>query len=211
MDTFRARIENFIYDSWKVFAHKAGNEVISVNNDASMQVNYAYLLKKHIDLIIYDKKEKIDIELEHAQMVNKQYKTIDILLKTSNAKETLYIPINLKCYRQSTRSGGKSGASDIFKKEVYAGLELLEQYATLPHFAQGYELIMTNVKSLVYAPENQSTKQGDYSISKGHEIKDGIHLPSLIGGKDIDITLNKSYRFEWHQHGNFWFSLIQGI
>ena len=58
MDRFRARIENFIYDSWKVFAYKAGNEVISVNNEASMQVNYAYLLKKHIDFIIYDKKRK---------------------------------------------------------------------------------------------------------------------------------------------------------
>ena len=74
-------------------------------------------------------------------MINRQYKKIDILLKTSNGKETLHIPINLKCYRQPTRSGGKSGAYDIFKKEVYAGLALLEQYTTLSHFAQGYELI----------------------------------------------------------------------
>lgn len=207
MDAFRNRIDNFIYDAWKVFAHKAGNEVIPINNEASMRLNYAYLLKKHIDFIIYDKKEKIDTELEHAQMVNKQYKPIDILLRTSNGRETLHIPIKLKCYRPSARSGAKSGDSDIFKKEVYAGLELLEQYATLPHFVQGYALIMTNVKSLVYA----SAKHEDFSISKGHEIKDGIHITSATGGKSSDITLKKSYRFEWHQHGSFWFSLIQGI
>lgn len=211
MDTFRSRIDNFIYDSWKVFAHKAGNQLITINSVASMQMNYAYLLKKHLDFIIYDKKEKIDIELEHAQLVNKQYKSIDILLKTSNGRGTSNIPITLRYYSLPARAKVKKEASDIFKKEIYTGLELLEQCANLPHFAQGYELIMTNVKSLVYAPQSQSAKQNDYNISKGFEINEGIQFKSSKKNQQTNITLKKSYRFEWHQHGSFWFSLLQGI
>ena len=211
MDAFRNRIENFIYDAWKVFAHKAGNEEILINNAASMQLNFAFLLKQHIDFIIYDKKEKVEIELEHTQLLKKSNKPIDILLKTSNGKGTLHIPIKLKCYRPIARAGGNSSAYDLFKKEVFTDLALLEQYASLPHFVQGYALIMTDVKSLVYPLKHQSAQQGDYTLSQVHEIEEGTHLKSSMGGQEVDITLRKSYRFEWHQHGSFWFSLIQGI
>lgn len=206
MDAFRTRIENFIYDSWKIFAHKAGNEVIHVNQEISMQLNYAYLLRKHIDLLIYDKREKVDIELEYALEVNGKTSIIDILIKTSNGKETLNIPLQLKCYRE----GDRKEVQDIFIENVYVNLENLEQYASLSHFSQGYALIMTDSKSLVYQSD-ASSKTPEYNISQGHEIDAGICLKGQTRNKSMNITLYKSYSFEWHQHGDFWFSLVQGI
>ncbi len=211
MSAFNTRIDNFLYDAWRVFAHKAGNEVFPVNNVVAMQLNFAYLLKKHIDFVLYDKKEKIDIELQHLQQVGKAYKTIDVLLRTANGKETLNIPLLLKCYRKPGATAPGDDAHGFFKKEVYEGLALLEQYAELSHFVQGYALLMTDDKSLMYTTDKASDKAEGFSLAQGHEITDGLRLKETIDGQAVDLTLKKSYSFEWHQHGNWWFALVQGI
>ena len=58
------RIENIVTLCWESFSAKVGNGIIAINKEASMQLQFAYLLKNALDLTVYDSDEAVELELE---------------------------------------------------------------------------------------------------------------------------------------------------
>ena len=115
----------------------------------------------------------------------------------------------MKCYRTLAASGGNRGATDIFMKDVYEDFYLLEQYVLSGIAQEGISLVMNDLPRLVN-PKNKNAKCWDYDISNGATFGP-INLTTPIGGKPVNISLEKAYSLNWVQYGSFWFMEAQGV
>jgi hypothetical protein len=115
----------------------------------------------------------------------------------------------MKCYRTLAASGGKRGATDIFMKDVYFDLFLLEGYFFEGIATEGVALVMNDMGRLVH-PANKKAKCWNYDISNGAEFGPKV-LTTPIGGKPVHIELEKHYSLEWRQYGAFWFLEAEGV
>lgn len=100
------------------------------------------------------------------------------------------------------------GAQDIFMKDVYADLAILEEYIGCGISQQSVALVMSD-HELFVNPKKKTGKCWNYDISDGHVISGGS-FKTPIGGKNVEITLQKTYSFNWEKFGNFWFMELEG-
>lgn len=208
-DDINERAISMIKTAWEIFSRKVGNGLILINKEASMQLQYAYILKHMIPLIIFKDDEEIELELETSVSDGASNREVDIMVIVNNGEDIFKIAIELKCYRTKASSGGNRGATDIFMKDVYQDLHLLERYCENKQADIGIGLIMNDYKNFVY-PKNKDAKCWDYDISQGAKVGN-VHLTTPIGGKPIDILLNKKYEFKWNEVGEFSFLLLMGV
>ncbi|GLB61778.1 MULTISPECIES: hypothetical protein [Bacillaceae] len=209
-ENFFERLRGIVSYSWKIFSQKVGSGLIKINKEASMQLKYAYILQQFIPLIIFNERQKIEIELESTCFVNGKTKEIDILIKGTDLDLSTYtIAIELKCYKEFASSGRPRGAHDIFMKDVYYDLFLLEQYCSQNIADIGISLVMSNYRTSVY-PLNKNAKCWAYDISDGTRINSGANFSTPVGGYGIDFTLNKDYFFNWDSYGDYWFTELIG-
>lgn len=207
--TYEKRLRHAISAAWGIFSQKVGGKTIPVNKEASMQLQYAYILRQLIPLTSHSSHEVAEIELETGVQTDFGTNEIDILLKSESIQGPSSIAIELKCYRSISSSGGPRGAHDIFMKDVYEDLSILEKYTSQGIANYGVALVMNDLERFV----NPKTKRGKcwaYDISNGHSIsRSRLSVP--IGGKNISIELEKSYQFNWIKCGDFWFMELEGI
>jgi len=205
---FETRLRRSISVAWSVFAQKVGQGLLPINKEASMQLHYAYVLQQMLPLITFRATEYAAVEMEAGVPLPQGTREIDILVKGESSEGNHAIAVEMKCYKTFASSGGKRGANDIFMKDVYVDLQLLEEYCRLGHANQGVCLVMTDYRSFVY-PRKKDAKCWDYDISHGTRVHD-IALNTPIGGKDISIHLAKRYEFSWEQVGEYWFTELEG-
>jgi hypothetical protein len=167
--THEERLRYAVSAAWEIFARKVGGKTIPVNKEASMQLQYAYILRQLLPLTSQSSSEDADIELETGVATNSGSNEIDILLKSKSTKGESSIAIELKCYRKITASGGKRGATDIFMKDVYEDLGILEEYVSLGIANRGVALVMNDLARFVN-PKTKAGKCWAYDISDGHSI-----------------------------------------
>lgn len=204
MEALLERTYNLINQTWTTFIHQVGNGIIEVNKEASMQLNYAYLLRNALPLIIYQKDESIEIELERGIPINGRLRECDIIVAVSKGEEQVYIPIEMKCYKRETATGKLRGAQDIFMKDLYEDIQLLESYASIDKYTSGIQLTMTDNRGFVY-PKSKNSKNWNYDISHDHQIINGTEINTPIGGKEVNIKLTGSYHFKWEKLNGFYF------
>ena len=123
MGSFEERLRNSISFAWQVFIEKTGSELLPINKEASMQLQYAYILQQVIPLICFDKDETVQIELETSHKINHRSREIDLVLEGISRQGRHRIAVEMKCYREFASSGGKRGATDIFMKDIYEDFE----------------------------------------------------------------------------------------
>lgn len=208
-EKFSERMRAAISLSWVMFSRKVGNGLIPINKEASMQLQYAYVLQQLLPLITFHDDEKFDIELETGVRIKGRSREIDLLFTGELGKQKHVIAIEMKCYRTLAASGGKRGATDIFMKDVYEDLHLLEQYVSGGIAQEGVALVMNDMKRLI-KPSRKEAKCWDYDISHGTSFGP-IQLTTPIGGKEININLAKSYSLDWINYGKFWFMEAEGV
>ena len=208
-ESFSERMRAAVNLSWIMFSRKVGNGLVPINKEASMQLQYAYVLQQLLPLITFHENENFEIELETGVQVNGRSREIDLLFKGELGEQKHSIAIEMKCYRTLAASGGARGATDIFMKDVYEDFYLLEQYVLSGIAQEGVSLVMNDLPRLVN-PKNKNAKCWDYDISNGASFGP-INLTTPIGGKPVDISLGKSYTLSWVQHGDFWFMEAQGV
>jgi len=204
-----ARARSAITLAWAIYMRKVGSGLLPINKEASMQLHYAYILKQLLPLIVLSKDESVEIELETGVALGNGTKEIDLLLRTGSSKGQHNIAVEMKCYKTYASSGGPRGATDIFMKDVYEDLRLLESYVANGSTNQGVLLVMNDLDRLVN-PKKKDAKCWDYDISQGTQIR-GVHLTTPIGGKDIAILLKRSYSLQWEKHGKYWFMELEGM
>lgn len=173
-----------------------------------MQLQYAYVLKQLLPLVVQHPDERAEVELEPGVRTAGGANNIDLLVHGASSAGETTIAVEMKCYRKLAASGGKRGAHDIFMKDVYDDLHILEQYVSHGIASHGVALVMNDLERLV----NPTVKVGKcwaYDTSQGHAFSGGkFTVP--IGGKPVNITLSRSYTFSWVQFGSFWFCELEG-
>ena len=175
-----------------------------------MQLHYSYILQQVIPLICFHEDESVKIELETGVPIKERYREIDLVLEGKNSCGKLHkIAIEMKCYRTVASSGKPRGATDIFMKDVYGDLNLLEEYCEYLDFDQGISLVMNDLERFVN-PESKIAKCWDYDISNGTKVGD-IHLNTPIGGKEIDIRLKNHMNSIGFERVSFGFWKLKGI
>jgi len=205
---FEERIRKSVSFSWEVFSEKVGSGFLNINKEASMQLQYSYILQQILPLICFNDDETVKIELETGVMVEGKSREIDLVILGTNRGLNYKIAVEMKCYREYASSGGKRGATDIFMKDVYEDMHLLESYCNLAGFNKGVALVMNDLGRLVN-PKKKDAKCWDYDISNGTKVSN-LHLTTPIGGKPIDLIIQKSYMFQWVKKGQFWFLENEG-
>lgn len=209
MEQLLHRVNNIINICWESFSAKVGGGLIEVNKEASMQLHFAYLLKNTIDLAIHHRDENISIELETGIDVNGRLREADIVVAVTKAGLTQKLPIEMKCYKTRASSGGLRGAHDLFRYGVYEDLQLLESYCHNANYIQGIQLTMADSRVFGF-PDSTKGKSWDYNTANGTTITNGISIDTPIGGKEVSVTLTKSYAFNWREINGFYFLMLRG-
>lgn len=174
-----------------------------------MQLHFGSVLQQVLPLITFHPDEKLDLELETSVMVDNSNCEIDVRLSGESTNAAKHrIAVELKCYKTKASSGGKRGATDIFMKDVYEDLAILERYIECRHADEGIALVMNDMEHLVN-PKSEEAKCWHYDISHGATFGP-VSLTTPIGGKDVRIELKRKYRLDWLQYGSFWFLEAQG-
>ncbi len=207
-ESFERRLREAVSVAWQVFARKVGGGLIPVNKEASMQLQFAYVLKQVLPLMLHNPDESADIELETGVKTKSGTNNIDILIKGHSHTGSTVIAIEMKCYRTIAASGGTRGAHDIFMKDVYEDLHILEEYVASGIANYGVALVMNDLERFVH-PSVKRGKCWAYDISHGNIFPGGkINVP--VGGKAVKVSLKKSYEFNWSKFGKFWFTELEG-
>lgn len=207
-DNLSERMQAAVSEAWLIFSRKVGGGLIPVNKEASMQLQYAYILQQIAPLIIFHEDEAIRVELEAGVNVDGMSREIDLLFTGQGPAGVHKIAIEMKCYRTKAASGGNRGATDIFMKDVYFDLFLLERYVALGLATRGVSLVMNDMARLVN-PRNKSAKCWNYDTSQGAQFGPQT-FDTPIGGKSVNFRLEKHYKLVWQQYGDFWFSEVEG-
>jgi len=197
-----------VRESWLIFSRKVGGGLITINKEASMQLQFSYILQQLAPLITFHKDESLYVELETGVNVDGSSREIDLMFSGRWSGGEHKIAIEMKCYRTIAASGGKRGATDIFMKDVYFDLHLLERYVELNIANQGISLVMNDMERLVN-PSKKGAKCWRYDTSHGATFGDEI-FNTPIGGKEIDFWLGKQYKLTWQKYGDFWFMEVEG-
>jgi hypothetical protein len=181
---------------------------VSINKEASMQLQCAYILKQMLPLTLQQKGESADLELETAVKTESGTNNIDILLRVSTLRRKMAFAIEMKCCSTIAASGGNRGAHDIFMKDVYEDLHVLEGSVARGHASQGIAVVMNDLERFVN-PKVKNGKCWAYDISQGHTFAGGqIAIP--IGGKAVHVDLKKHYAFNWPKSGDIWLMELEG-
>lgn len=207
---FAIRLRRAVSIAWEIFGRKVGGGLIPVNKEASMQLQYAYVLKQLLPMILTHPSEEADVELETGVRLQgvKGRNNIDVLVKGSSDAGEFKIAIEMKCYRDIAASGGKRGATDIFMKDVYVDLHILERYVEQKVADTGIALVMNDLPRLIN-PTKKIGKAWAYDLSHGFNFAGG-RIVVDVGGKPVDVDLKRAYSFRWSQHGSIWFTEIEG-
>ena len=206
---FDTRMRAAVSLAWRLFARKVGDRLIPVHKEASMQLQYAYVLQQLLPLLSFHPKEEFRIELESGVKLDGHGNEIDVLLTGSDGKREHRIAIEMKCYRTFAASGKRRGATDIFKKDVFEDLQITERYVAACKADEGIVLVMTDLEHFVAPKWQGDAKSADYNISHGRQFGPGVWT-TPIGGKAVRVELTRSYFLDWNCQGDFWFLEVQG-
>lgn len=208
---FEERLRAAISFAWDVFSRKVGAGLIGVNKEASMQLHYANILSQTLPLVTVEADESSHVELETGVTVEGKSREIDLLVVGLKGQTTHRIAIEVKCYRTKAASGGNRGATDIFMKDVYDDLHILERYCEEKKADRGIALVMNDREGFVN-PKKKESKCWDYDISNGN-MAGPVVLTTQVGSTKIPIkiSLNRQYILSWIQHGGFWFVELEGV
>jgi hypothetical protein len=207
---FEQRMRAAISFAWAIFSKKVGSGIIGINKEASMQLHYAYILNQVMPLVVLEPNEFSHVELETGVKVESKAKEIDLLLVGIKDNVEHKIAVEMKCYRKVAASGKNRGATDIFMKDVYYDLCLLERYCEAGWANKGIALVM-NDRNVFVNPKRKNKKCWDYDISQSAIAGPG-NLTTQVGSTKtaINIVLKQRYAFNWKRCGDFWFCELEG-
>lgn len=203
MEDLVLRVKGIINICWDSFSAKVGCGLIAINKEASMQLEFAYLLKQSMSLAIHNLDESIEIELETSLHLDIGYKECDILIKLCKGEETCFIPIELKCFKEFQPNGNPTGGYTQFRNKLYNDLSLLESYMNLEGCLTGISFTITDFEGLV----NRNTYWGD-NICNGTQIQNGI-VSNVNYEQQEQTLLTGHYIFNWESKNNWYFLKLE--
>ena len=203
---FNKRVRQAITISWEILQQKIASGFLEINKEASLQLQFANIFQSFIPMILFNEKEKVSLILEKTlRLEDGKPFECDVYIVANNGTSDYRFAIEMKCYRTLASSGKPRGAIDIFLKDVYEDIELLENYIKSNQCEETVFLAMTDFKNIVRPEVEKTAKYWDYDISDGYNLVGPKTLTTPIGGKDVLITIEGTYKFSWKQQNQFFF------
>lgn len=196
----KKRMNEIIKHAYSIFCKQVAGGVITLENEASMQLHLSNILLQLGRLCVYKESEHFSVCLEKkTELLNPTNKSnhkkarIDIWLELKdNGKIIRTAAIELKCFK--TLESGSSIPVTNKRQSVYEDLENLEQYSFDESEPIIYEIVYTD------DPNFSDNKELKYNIADGTTISS--HTDK---NKDITIKLSNKYPCQWINHGHHYF------
>ena len=188
------RLKEIVDISYKLLCHKIVNENISIQNEASMQMQLGVILKQVGQLYEFSLKDRFSVELETWQDITPTSKSTkgrarcDISLKITNGEETSEAAIELKYFKYS--STNEAVTDNRFS--LLLDLKNLEQYKYKNNKLLCYEIVFTDNENYTKA-DNRSKIKITPTISG--------YIKTNTTAKNYDtIELNNTYSSKWDSY-----------
>ena len=127
-EDLKEKLNALVKMSWELLQRKIQYGLISINKEASLQLQFAYILQELISISRFSNDENVKVVLEETVKIqDAKPQEVDVIVETIINNEKYKIAIEMKCYRTKTSSGGNRGAQDIFVKDVYEDIEVFRK------------------------------------------------------------------------------------
>ncbi len=200
-------INSLIENSWKELQEKIINDAVTINKEASLQLQFAVVLQTKINSI--KDKQIIKVLLEETIFIqNNKPQEADVVIETTINNEPYRIAIEMKCYRKLSASGKRRAAIPVFIRHVYEDLEVLEDYKKEHSDIKAtYFLAMTDFEYLVNPDKRKAAYKQFYNMSSNYVLK----AQKIDDGKKSVIKLENDYEFNWihEDNGKYYFLMIR--
>ena len=205
--TIEQKIGQLIDISWKSFKNRVASGLFNPENEKMMQLQLAQTFLTLSSIFEYRQNESIKILLEVPVTIERQpsRRIIDIVIQHTENGVINNFPIELKCFRQQVRGGGRPrGAQNLGMYDYWADIENIEQYSLLDNYSHGTHLTLTDdIYYVTGAHQGQQTAV--YSTRNTRENVSG-QLQTQIANRQGNIQLVGRYSMtSWEQIGNFYF------
>jgi len=192
------RLEEIVDTSYDLLTNQIAGNAMQVNNEASFQLQFAYILKTLGELYKFSSDDLFTIELENTftfKSPTRKSKTktarIDIILTLGDFTNFATLAIELKFFKEINHREPNN------RYDVFLDLHNLENYRKENVFDITYFILGTDHKHYV--------NKIDYSNNTSKfDFRDGAHYKAgteLIYGTQKPygdpITLENDYQFEW--------------
>lgn len=203
MKTLKERLQEIVNMSYHLLCNKIAGGLISVDNEASMQLHLGVIMKTIGQMYEFTPKDRFTIVLEHV-LKDKNIKTfksngtarIDVLLTLSDAKETCSAALELKFFPK--KDDGETVTNNRFS--MLADMENLETYLRLGKTDLGYFMLYTTNRN--YLTDNRS------GVKIGNEKPVG----GIIESNKRKVQILGSYKLSWDKYdGDKHLFLLQEI
>lgn len=135
-----------ILEGWESYKNKVANSLLSPENEKMMQLQLAQILQTLAPVYEYKSSESIKVLLEVPVRIRGTVgRIIDLVIAHTCGSATAYYPVELKCFRLLTRSGGaKRGAQNLGMYDYWEDIENIEGYSKLPGYSQSFQFTLTD-------------------------------------------------------------------
>jgi hypothetical protein len=175
-------------------------------NEKMMQLQLAQIIQALSSIYEYENDESIKVLLEVPVTIRSNTcRSVDIVVTHTKSGDTLYYPIELKCFRYLTRAGtGKRGAQNIGMYDYWEDIENIENYILLPNYKKGFQLTLTD--DTYYVNTAHSGKQVATYSTNNKRINITGNLVYNIANRHGSISLTGIYSMTgWQPLGSFYF------
>lgn len=198
-------LKQVIKSSYDLLLGQISRGRIVIQNEASFQLHYAYILKTVGELMQFSPSDIFSIKMEtpysSAGILNKsgsKKAKIDIVMELKNSVESVSCAIELKFYQKENHREPNN------RYDVYKDLLNLEDYVNSGQYNFGLFFLSTNHLHYVNQ-KNYSVDTADFDFRHGSIYKSGRILEyrtdKPYGGP---ISLRNDYQFLWEESvGNY--------
>lgn len=203
------RLKEIINKSYQILIHKLGNGSLNAQNEASFQLEFAYILKTIGNLYEFNLDDKFHLELEsYIKLTEKSPKSrsnqarVDLVAIYKNNDVSVRCAIELKFFKKENHREPNN------RYDVFQDLKNLELYKK--HEVDFCYFILGTNHAHYYNQERYSIGTGDFDFrhsktyQKGKLLKYNTKKPH--GGP---ISLENDYSFYWDSINNLHFLKVE--
>jgi hypothetical protein len=200
------KVTKIIIEGWESYKNKVANLLLTPENEKMMQLQLAQIYQTLGPVYEYEASESIKVLLEVPVNIRGTVaRIIDIVIAHTRKSETSYYPIELKCFRLLTRSGGgKRGAQNLGMYDYWEDIENIEGYSKLPDYRQAFQFTLTDDPYYV-TTQHKGVQVAVYSTNAARTAITG-NLSQAIANREGSIKLAGTYSMAgWQRLGEFHF------
>lgn len=196
--SIRQRCEWIVEQAFNSLVEKIGGGVTRVDNEASLQLQLASVIKTLGELAVTTESERFEIELEKRvsnpngpfQKSGSNKAKIDIWFRLSDATSDCRIAIELKFFKKENQREPNNRADafkDIFNLETYTAVADL-----------GYLMVLSDHPHYYNWPKGYSSDTADFDLSHDATYEGGTRLEYRTDKPHVQpFHLSGSYNFQW--------------